>query len=192
MTSAVTICSAALLMLGDRPIASFDDPSDKAILATNLWPTARDYVLRRHPWNCAVKRVELAAEVTPPAFGYAYSYALPGDCLRVLSVGELGAEPDYKIEGRKILTDDTPCRLRYVWRNEDPASWDAMLVWAMTVTMRAIFAYPITATSSLEQIVEQALRDVLKQARATDGQEDTQDALDDSPLIAARYIGRRI
>jgi hypothetical protein len=33
------------------------------------------------------------------------------------------------------------------------------------------------------------MRDVMKQARAVDGVEDENEALDDSPLLAARYIG---
>lgn len=190
MTTAVSICSNALLMLGDNPISSFDESNDRARLASNLWPTARDYVLRSHPWNCATKRVVLSPETTTPAFDWTQQFLLPGDCLRVLSVGLDGERPSYKVEGGKILMDDTICRLRYIWRNETPASWDSMLVWGMTVSMRAIFAYGIAQSATLEQVIDQALREVLRKARATDGQEDEADALDHSPLYEARFIGR--
>lgn len=188
--SPVSICSNALLMLGDNPIADFNEGTDRARLASNTWPTARDYVLRRHPWNCAVKRVVLAPDDTAPAFDYACQFTLPSDWLRTLSIGEEGDRPRFKMEGGKILMDDNVCRLRYLWRNDNPATWDAMLVMGMTRVMRAIFAYPITQSGSLEQLMEAELRDVLREARAVDGTEDEPEAMDDSPLMAARFMGR--
>lgn len=185
----VSICSNALLMLGDQPIASFDDNSDKARLAANTWPTARDYVLRRHPWNCAVKRKILSPDTTPPAFDFAYQFELPGDWLRTLSVGETGERPEFRMEGRKLLMQSNVCKLRYIWRNDAPATWDASLVWVMTRVMRAVFAYPIAQSGSLEQLLEGELRDLIREARAIDGTEDEPEALDHSPLMEARYSG---
>ena len=187
----VSICSNALLMLGDTPISSFEDNSDRSRLAANIWPTARDYVLRRHPWNCAIKREVLNPDEGAPAFDIVRQFTLPGDLLRVLSVGREGERIPYKVEGRKILSDVAALQLRYIYQNDNPATWDALLVWGMTQVMRAVFAYGITQSTSLEQLVETVMRDVLKQARAVDGQEDEPDALDDSPLIYARYRGVR-
>lgn len=189
-TTPVSICSNALLMLGDAPISSFTEDTDRARLASNLWDTLRDAVLRRHPWNCAIKRVVLAPDVTAPAFDYSTQFTLPSDCLRVLSVGQEGERPQYKLEGRKILmTGATACNLRYVFRNDNPATWDAMLIEAMTMVMRAVFSYPITQSGSMEQLVENTLREYLRQARTVDGQEDEPEAFDESPLLAARFIG---
>ena len=191
MTTPVSICSSALLMLGDNPINSFSDPTDRARMAAATWDQARDFVLRSHPWNCAVKRVTLAPTTTAPAFEWSYAFTLPGDCLRVLSVGLDGERPPYKVEGREILMMTNVCQLRYVWRNDNPATWDSMLVWGMTNVMRSIFAYGLTQSGSLEQLVQQVLQPLIRQAQAVDGSEDENEALDDSPLIAARYIGRR-
>lgn len=185
----VSICSNALLMLGDNPIASFAEDSDKARLASNLWETARDHVLRRHPWNCAIKRVILSPDTAAPAFDFGKQFELPADWLRTLSVGEEGERPRYRIEGRKVLMDESACKLRYIFRNENPATWDSMLVWCMTRVMRALFAYPITQSTSLEQLIEQEVMQLMKESRAVDGQEDEPEAFDESPLIAARFIG---
>lgn len=189
MTTAVQICSNALLMLGDAPIADFNEDTDKARLASNLFPSVRDFVLRRHPWNCAIKRVVLAPDATPPEYEFNQQFSLPGDFLRVLSIGEHGERPRYRIEGRKLLMDGNSLKLRYIWRNENPATWDAMLIWAMTMVMRGVFAYPVTDSGSLEQLIENILRDILRQARAVDGQEDEAEAMDDAPLFDARFIG---
>jgi hypothetical protein len=187
----VSICSNALLMLGAQPINSFTESTDRARAASNLWPSVRDYVLRRHPWNCATKRVVLAPDTESPAFDWAFQYTLPSDYLRTLSVGESGIEIEFMIESGKLLCDDNPALLRYIWRNENPGSWDDMLVWGMTVSMKAVLAYPITKSTSLEQVVEVALKDVLRQARAVDGQDGTPQTLGDSPLLAARMGANR-
>jgi hypothetical protein len=176
-------------MLGAQPINDLSDNNDRARLASNLLEPVRNYVLRRHPWNCAVKRVLLAPDVAVPAFDWAYAYTLPNDYMKTLSVGEYSAEIAFKIESGKLLCDDNPCLLRYIWRNENPATWDDMLVWGMTMSMKAVMAYPITQSASLEQIVEDALKDVLKQARAVDGQDDTPEMFGDSPLMNARMGG---
>ncbi len=185
----VSICSNALLMLGDDPISSFNDGTDRALLAANTWESARDYVLRSHPWNCATKRVILAPDGTAPAFGWNYQFQLPADWLRVLAVGEEGERPRYAIEGRKILFDETQLKLTYLFRNEVPATWDALLVHAMTLVMRAIFSYPITQSGSIEQLVESTMAPLLRQARSVDGQEEPPQAMDDSPLMQSRFIG---
>jgi hypothetical protein len=185
----VSICSNALLLLGAKTISSFDENSDRARLASNLFPMVRNYLLRSHPWNCAIKRVALAPDVAAPAFDWDYQFTLPGDYMRVLSVGEAGAEVPFKIEDGKLLCDDNPAYLRYVYRNENPATWDDMLVWGMTQAMKAAFAYPITQSASLEDLVEKICEQVLKKARAVDGQDDTPETLGDSPLLNARFGG---
>lgn len=185
----VSICSNALLMLGAQPINDLSEDNDRARLASNLFEPVRNYVLRRHPWNCAVKRVALAPDTEVPAFDWSYQFTLPSDYMRTLSVGESGNEADFKIESGKLLCEDNPCLLRYIWRNDNPGTWDDMLVWGMTVSMKAVMAYPITQSASLEQLVEDALRDVLRQARAVDGQDDTPEAFGDSPLMNARMGG---
>ena len=189
MATAVSICSNALLMLGDNPINSFTESSDRAKLAANLWPDLRDYVLRSHPWNCAVKRVVLSPQTDGPAFGFNYQFLLPSDWLRTLQVGEDGEMPGYRIESRALLMDEQTCKLRYIWRNDNPATWDSLLVHAMTMVMKAAFAYPITQAGSIEQLAQGILQPILKQARAVDGQEDDVEYLDDSPLYAAGFIG---
>jgi hypothetical protein len=185
----VSICSNALLMLGDRPIADFNEGTDRATIAANTWESSRDFVLRRHPWNCAVKRVILSPDVTGPAFDYAYQFQLPSDFLRLLSIGEEGTRTRYRLESRKVLMDENACRLRYIWRNDNPATWDAMLIEAMTRVMRAVFSYAITQSGNLEQLMMQELQPILREARAVDGTEDEPEALDESPLMAARFIG---
>lgn len=104
MTSSVSICSNALLALGAHPINDFDEDTDHARLCANLYPTVRNKLLRAHLWNCAIKRVVLSPVSSAPEFGYGYQFSLPGDLIRVLSVGESRDDIDYRIEGGCWLT----------------------------------------------------------------------------------------
>lgn len=186
--SAVSICSNALLQLGDRPIDSFEANDDRTRLVANLYEMKRDRVLRLHPWNCAIKRVVLSPESEPPAFEWAYQFQLPADWLRTLSVGETDDhQTDYAQEGRKILADTNVLKLRYIYRNTVEATWDALLVEAMTQVMVATLAYAVTKSTSKQQLEAAIIKDVLKTARAVDGQEGTPETLGDFPLLANRY-----
>lgn len=184
--SAVSICSNALLLLGDKPIDSFDVNNDRTRLAANLWPQKRDRVLRAHPWNCAVKRVVLSPDTAEPAYGWKYQFALPGDWLRTLNVGAEDSADDYAIEGRVILTNTPVCYLRYIFRNEAVSTWDALLIDAMTQVMVAAFTYPVTKSTTKQATEEEIVRRVLKEARAVDGQEGTPETLGDFPLLSNR------
>lgn len=187
MTTSVSICSNALLMLGAQPINDMGEDLDRARIAANLYPSVRDDMLRSHPWNCAVKRVVLSPDTVSPAFGYAYQFRLPSDWLRTLSVGDYGAEIDFRSEGRMLLADDDPLKLRYIFRNENESTWDAMLVQCMTLAMAARMAYAITQSASLESTRLQELQMALKRARAADGQDDLPETFGDFRLLNSRH-----
>lgn len=184
--SAVSICSNALLLLGDRPIDSFDLNNDRTRLVANLYTSKRDRVLRVHPWNCAIKRVLLSPDATAPAFGWKYQFQLPEDWLRTLSIGAEGIEDDYVVEGRKVLMKSNVCRLRYIFRNDVEATWDALLVDAMTQVMVAALTYAVTKSTTKQATEEEIVKQVLKVARAADGQEVPPETLGDFPLLANR------
>lgn len=142
--SNVAIANRALSKLGVNRITSFADDSKPARAIAACFDIVRDAELRRRKWKFSLARNELAALADEPAFGYAYQYQLPSDCLRVWSVGEVapGAvigeyhtsldAPEWQIEGRVILTDyGAPVKIRYTRRVEDPAQFDAAFVEAL-------------------------------------------------------------
>ena len=189
MATKVSICSNALLLLGGKTINSLDEGTDRASLASNLYDSVRDSLLRSHPWNCAVKRVILAPDTETPAFDYTAQFTLPGDWLKTISVGPDGYEVDYKHESGKILANGTSLALRYISRNDNEATWDSMLVHAMELKMAAEMAYPITGSASMADLMNGKLLQHLKAARAVDGQDDPPQTLGDFRLLNARFGG---
>lgn len=186
-SSEVQICSNALLLLGGRPISSFNDDGDPATLCANLWPTVRDAVLRSHPWNCAMKRAALAPDVTPPGFDWSYRFQLPGDCLRAWTVGrDDDSSAEWMIENGFILMDEAICYFRYIQLLTDVTKYDAMLTLAMTSGMKAVLAYPITKSATEQDAALKLHQFHLKMARTVDGMEGTGEASQVAELIQAR------
>lgn len=191
MATGVSICSNALLMLGAQTINSFDDAGNlvRAQLCANLYPQVRDDLLRRHPWNCCVKRLSLAPDADAPAWGWRYSFQLPADCIRVMEVRSRDYNVEYKLEGRSILCDEAAVDLRYVFQNTDENTWDSSLVNVATLAMAARLAYAITSSTSMEQLRAQEFEMALKVAKAADGQEEPPEMMGDERLLAARMGG---
>ena len=88
MATEVSICSNALRRLGDDPITSLTDDTERARLCNAFYADARDACLRSHPWNFAITRASLAQLSATPVYGFDYQFALPTDpfCLRVLAM----------------------------------------------------------------------------------------------------------
>lgn len=191
MTSSVSICSNALIRLGDKPISSFQDETDRANACANLYPSTRDAMLRAHPWNCAVKRVLLAPLSTAPAFDYAYQFQLPADWLRTIQVGARECSLDFTMEGQRILCDANSLPLVYIFHNIIESTWDDTLVDVMTARMASVLAYPITQSASMKQAMEAEFQIAFKQAKAVNGQDDRDETLGDFPLLANRLNGYR-
>jgi hypothetical protein len=197
MTTSVQICSNALLMLGKTPIASFTDGNDRSNYCANLYPMVRDTLLRKHLWNCAIKRVLLSPLSTAPAFTYGQQYQLPADFLRVVEVGYLNRWiSEYAIESGLILagypttSTGTPAGLplRYVWRNDNEDTWDSALIHVATLAMAGVLAYPLTQSTSLRDSLKQELQIALREAKALDGSENPSETFgDEFPLLQGRY-----
>lgn len=190
--SVVEICNRALDLLGAGPIVSLDDPTTSARLCARNYGPARDAVLRSYPWNDAAARVVLAADVTPPAFGFARAFTLPPDCLRVIEVdGELRSAGRWRIEGAKLLTDlGAPLRVRYVRRLTEPGLIGPLLADAIAAQLAAFIAFGIT-NSTTQAAAMLALRDtMLRQARQVDALEQSQDeSLTADDWVNARFSG---
>lgn len=189
MATDVEICSNALLLLGDKPIASFADGTPRAAICANVYGLAKADILRRHPWNCALKRVILSPESTAPAFDWKYQFARPSNWLRTLQVGYQDQMLDYVIEGVRFLANTNVLPLVYV-ANVTEGEWDALLISVMVKRMEMDLAYPITKSTSLRDSLKQEFYangiGVLAQAKTIDGQENPPESWGDSPFLQVR------
>jgi hypothetical protein len=168
-TSVVKIVNNALVRIGASSITALTENSEAARAANVVYDQIRDATLRDHVWNFAVRRVQLAQSATAPAFGYAYSYPLPTDCIRVLQM-EL-KDMVYKIEGRNLLTDEGTAKIMYIARVTDPNEFDVMFVEALSARLAAELSITLTDSSTLYQNMMEIYRHKITDARSVDGQE---------------------
>ena len=181
--SVTEIASVALLSLGQDAINSIDDQNDRARLAKGLWPMVLDDELSLHRWKVARKRASLAREAATPAFGWAYQYALPADCLRVLSMAN---DVEHEIEGALLLTDNTSADIIYLYRNETVGAYGPGLTSALVARLAAELAMPITKKDSLVKAAWAAYWAKIGQAIAADGQQGAVEVIEDRTLVDAR------
>ena len=169
MASVVDICNGALNQLGASTILTLTEDSKNARLCNARYTQVRDAVFRSHPWNCLQKRVQLAADTDTPAWGFTKQYTLPADCLRVLTI--LDYDADYKIEGRKILTDNSTMKILYISREEDPNQYDELLRETLSAALAADIAYAVTSSNPTASNMYNLFQDKLKDARFVDSTE---------------------
>lgn len=190
--SDISICSTALLALGERPINSFVENNTPARLCSNMYGSVRDNMLRQHVWNFAKTRVRLSPDADAPAFGYSYQFTLPGDFIRLIEVNGQQAvgsswPAGYSIEGTKVLTNYSSLELRYIYRNDAPQTWDAAFIEVVMLAMKKALAYPITRDVSVRAASEQEWAIALKLAKTINGMELPPVEIENNAFMEARY-----
>lgn len=169
MASIVEIANSALNQLGASTILSLTENSKNGRLCNARYESIKDSVLRSHPWNCAIKRVALASDTAVPAWGFTKQYTIPNDCLRVLQIQNYNH--DYKIEGRKIVSDDTSINLIYVASITDPNEMDILLRETISAALAADIAYGVTANATFSREMAARYEMKIKEARFVDSTE---------------------
>jgi len=193
MASKVDICNLALARLGNENILSIDEDTKRAKTLKAIYDLIRDIVLVNHSWNFASTRVVLARLTEAPSFGYSYVYQLPTDpyCLRVLGlVGSNNPNVDptleYKIEGRKLLTNESMAQIKYISQVINEGDFSPQFVSVFAYRLAAEVAYKITGNATLKgEIIKEYLLELSK-AKSIDAQEDTPEVWESENWAAAR------
>ncbi len=192
MASIVEICNGSLNQLGATTILSLTEDSKNARLCNQRYSQVRDAVFRSHPWNCLQKRVELAADTDAPAWGFSFAYTLPADCLRLLRI--LDYDSNYKVEGRKILSNTSSMKILYIGRITDPNEYDESLRETLSAALGADIAFAVTSNNQTATNMYNLFQDKLKDARfidSTEGQNVDQDLGMSDQIDASTFINSR-
>ena len=169
MASVVQICNSALNQLGASSITALTENSKNARLCNERYETIRDAVFRSHPWNCLIKRVQLAKDTDTPAWGFTSQYTLPADCLRVLQIRDYAS--DYKIEGRKLLINEDEVFLIYSAQITDVNELDVLLRETISAGIASDISYAITFNLQVTKLMTEKYGLKLSEARHTDASE---------------------
>ena len=192
MASVVEICNGSLNQLGATTILSLTEDSKNARLCNQRYSQVRDAVFRSHPWNCLQKRIEIAKDTTAPAWGFKFAYTLPADCLRLLRI--LDYDSNYKVEGRKILSNTSSMKILYIGRVTDPNEYDESLRETLSAALGADIAFAVTSNNQTATNMYNLFQDKLKDARfvdSTEGQNVDQDLGMSDQIDAGTFINSR-
>lgn len=171
----ISVCNSALIKLGAARISSFSDDSQEARLCNEQYEKIRDAALKSHLWNFAIRRVVLNKLTTTPAFGFSNEFQLPVDCLKVIHMED--RDVPFKIEGRKLLTDNAESKILYISKITDTSLWDVEFAEYLAHKIAAELAYPLVQSVSLATQMNRLADLVLKDVRSSDAQEGTPDDL---------------
>lgn len=185
--SEVQICNNALIKLGGNTIISLSDDTKVGRLCNKMYTIVRDDLLRAHIWNFALVRVTLARLATTPAFDYDFEYQLPSDCLRVIRIDDSRGE--YRIEGRKLLTDENTIKLLYIKRVTDTSQFDSSFDNVLALKLASELAYSITNSVSLTKAIKEEFDREFRRAKMTDAQEDSLYVLQTTEFLDAHLFG---
>ncbi len=185
--SAVELCAAALVKIGARPFAAFEEDTAEAACARRLYPITRDTLLGMHPWSFTLTQATLAPEAAAPVADFAHRFALPEDHLRTVSVGSAGRSRGitYRMQGGHVLCDAQEIVLNYQRRvpeTELPPFFVPLLV----TRLAAEFCIPLTEGSSRAMDLYRLAEAELRSARLIDSQQSPPRAFEDFTLIEAR------
>lgn len=143
--SETDICNLALFKYGDKRIDDINEGSTEANTCKVLYPQLRDYLIARHPWNFAMTRADISAQLaTTPAFEWDYAYQLPNDCLRVWEL--YGTDSEWVVESGELLTNqDEEIYIRYIKQVTTTGKFSQPFVISLSVLMAAELSAKLSA-----------------------------------------------
>ena len=169
MASIIDIANRGLTLLGADPITALADDTKEGRAVNRMYETTRNKLLRDHPWNFAMVRVALAANVTAPIWDYTNAFDLPSACLRII---EVDTTEEWQVEGRQIVSDAAaPLNILYVAEITDTEQYDAQFLNLFAIRLAADLAFDLTNSRPIAADMENKYFLALRDARLVDAQE---------------------
>lgn len=195
MPTPTDIVNIGLRRIGANRISNLTTDSTKeAVAARDLYDEGRRDLLSQHNWNFAIKRDQLTASATDPEFGWDYTYPLPEDFIRMISVHPIdddSAMVPYRLEfqsgdDRVLLCNSNQVYIRYVFDQQDmnlaPASFCDTLAWRMARDLGAA----VSKSAAMLELAARAYERALSKSKFSDGYEDFPESMPDGSWITSR------
>lgn len=199
MAGLLDIYNAALYRVKETPLLSVTDTSRAAVATAKSYDIQRPALLRRYRWQFALQRVELSPLASPPPPGWKNHFALPADCLAVVSVVHnkdegkwtLTSEPGlYRIQGNRVLSDADKVFVLYTKDETDVSKFDPLFVDALAWAVASDLALALAADRELHATcVENMERAILVARRAGSIEQSNEVVITTSRVLNERLYG---
>lgn len=177
-TTKIGIVNRGLQMVGYPAISSLQENSRGARAMNRAYDSVRLNELRKHFWNFSIKRASLPASATPPAFGKANYFPLPGDFLMLAPSdqafgnqvgGAISGPPDihdWQIEGNQIASNEFgPLQIRYVSSDLTESIFDVSFAEALSAALAMATTEELTQSNTKAQNIGAFYKDAIQEAR---------------------------
>ena len=153
----IEICNMALARIGQSAIETLEEASESARQCKRFYDIDRKILLRKYPWNFAVKQVQLALNTETPN-DYKYSYAYPSDAVCLLGMydehfSKLPRFNKYKVvsnaSGKRIYTDVENAYIEYIADITDCNLYDDQFTEALSWKIAGDMAFKLTGNFEL-------------------------------------------
>lgn len=186
MSSAIDICSSALVLIGTTPINSFDEPGAGARVSSQLYESTLQRYLTEYYWGFATKKQSLNKLSQEPLNQFANAFQIPSDMLSIITVRPI--QTIYSVVGDFIYSDQSTLDMDYIFRPAD-TELPAYFTKALEYKLAADFALAITNNNSLNQTYEAKAQNEFAHARAVDSRNAPPIPLVSSPFTDVRNEG---
>lgn len=146
VTSQLAAANEALAELkqigGITAISDASGTTTEQKYATRFFAPCRKSVLRAHDWPFARKRLCIVASYDDETG--TWSFPIPTDCIRALSITRQGTPSSYRIEGTNVVALQEPDQFVYTADIEDIDLWDPIARQALVHLLASKLAEPIS------------------------------------------------
>ena len=177
MTERVDIANLALGWMGEDPITSLEDDSERALQMQLNYAAARDATLEAHEWSFAIERF-IPGKVDPkPEYGVTNRFSIPPYIIRVLSVDNgqpedpIGSNEqlDWVAEGGYILCNEDVIYCRGIRRITQEGKFSPLFVHALAAKLASLTALVLTGSRDIQANMLGYYAGFIGEAKSRDG-----------------------
>ena len=187
-TTAIDVCNRALVLIGASPMTSFEDGTNEALVAVNLYEDTCRATLVNTRWRFAIDQRALNRLTSEPTGRWDAAYLIPAESLFVHAVTVNDAPIQYDIFGNMVYCDATTNDTVIADYNFRPteAKFPSYFVQALVYELAGQFALGIARDDALSSMMFNNARFYMQRARTMDSQQQTT-----RKLITNRFIVSR-
>lgn len=198
MAGQTDICNLTLTLLGEPSIVSIDDDSNAARTLKAIYDLERLSELRAHNWTFSLFDKQVASVAQTPVPPYTYSYRLPSDCLKVITVGGIrqqldsinyrtGLEKLYILRGKMLYTNMAgPQWFNYVQDVTDTTMFDPCFNQSLAARMAWTACERITGSTAKRAKCQSEYDDKMVDALINNAVEQLPDGIADGAWTTSR------
>jgi|TARA_R110000824_G_scaffold106146_1_gene250769 hypothetical protein len=187
-TSPIDVCTRSLVLIGAQPMTSFDDGSNEALVAVNLYEDTAQASLVNTRWRFAVNQAIANRLTAEPTGRWDASYQIPSDSLMVNTVTINDRSIEYQIYGNFIFNNATvndKVIIDYTFR-QDESRWPSYFTQAVVYELAGHFALSLARNDQMSNNMFDKARFFMQKARTLDSQQQTTLKLNTNRFITAR------